>query len=73
MFVHRLWTLAFPFLVEISKASQLENIKSLLDIEDNVLPNLNISQNNSNAVQILGGVDALSFTSTQANKISLKK
>ena len=61
MFVHRLWTLAFPFLVEISKASQLENIKSLLDIEDNVLPNLNISQNNSNAVQILGGVDALSF------------
>ena len=61
MFVHRLWTLAFPFLVQISKASQLQNIKSFLDIEDNVLPNLNISQDNSNAVQILGGVDALSF------------
>lgn len=73
MFVHRLWTLAFPFLVEISKASQLENIKSLLDIEDNVLPNLNISQNNSNAVQILGVWTPYLFTSTQANKISLKK
>lgn len=61
MFVHRLWTLAFLFLAQASKASQLQNIKSLLDIEDNVLPNLNISQNNSNAVQILGGVDAISF------------
>ncbi|CAI4045965.1 Rax2p SKDI_12G1340 [Saccharomyces kudriavzevii IFO 1802] len=61
MFVHRLWTLIFPFLAQASKASQLQNIKSLLDIEDNVLPNLNISQDNSNAVQILGGVDALSL------------
>lgn len=61
MFVHRLWTLALPLLTLGSKASQLQSIKALLDIEDNVLPSLNISQDNDNAIQILGGVDALSF------------
>ncbi|KOG97796.1 Rax2p [Saccharomyces eubayanus] len=61
MFVHRLWTLVLPLLTLGSKASQLQSIKSLLDIEDNVLPNLNISQDNDNAVQILGGVEALSL------------
>ncbi|EJS42798.1 rax2p [Saccharomyces arboricola H-6] len=61
MFIHHLWTLGFPFLAHISKASQLQNIKAQLDIEDNVLPSLNISENNSNAVQILGGVDTLSL------------